>query len=336
MLHGVPVAETSWPFDAGAGAASGEDRWYKMAPLWAIDGVTLALSSLAVTTLSGRNLQVATGTAWVHGAFYSNDAAISLPIAANASGNPRIDRIVLRRDISANTVVAAVLQGTAAASPAAPALTLLPTSIWEVPLAQYRAESGFTNTDPLKLSDERHFTGADALDTKGIGVYANSADRTLRATPVAGSMSWLQDLGRFDLFNGSVWIALNMAPQQADVATAQTTTSTTYTDLTTPGPAITVALVTGQKVALTISSKGSHSTGTSASAFASYAVSGASTVAAADLDGYELQTTSPVTGTRRSIYTAVATGNHTFTMKYRVVNSGTGSWSNRRIIVESV
>jgi hypothetical protein len=166
------VAETYWPFDSGSGASSGEDRWYAMAPLWALDGPTTA-AGLLVTILSGRNLQVAIGDAWVHGGFYRNDAAKSLAIAANASGNPRIDRIVLRRDLSANTVTAVVVQGTAAASPVAPALTQVPTGIWEVPVCQYRAETGFVNTDALKLTDERCPAGARFIGT-GYSAFATN------------------------------------------------------------------------------------------------------------------------------------------------------------------
>lgn len=153
------MAETYWPFDAGSGSASGEDRWYAMAPLWAMDGPTAA-AGLLVTTLSGRNLQVAVGAAWVHGAYYVNDAALTVAIAANASGNPRIDRVVLRRDLTANTVAAAVVQGTPAGSPTVPALTQVATGVWEISLCQYRAETGFVNTDPTKLTDERRISGA--------------------------------------------------------------------------------------------------------------------------------------------------------------------------------
>lgn len=179
------MAETYWPFDAGSGSSSGEDRWYQMAPLWALDGV-VSTSDLAVTTISGRNLQVATGSAWCHGAYYVNDAARTHAIAANASGNPRIDRIVLRRDLSANTVTTAVVQGTAAASPTVPALTQVATGIWEIPIAQYRAETGFVNTDSLKLTDERVSTGPAAPLFRHTDLQAaapNASDLT------AGSMT---------------------------------------------------------------------------------------------------------------------------------------------------
>jgi hypothetical protein len=201
------VAETYWPFDSGAGSASGEDRWYQMAPLWALDGVTTS-GGLAVTTISGRNLQVATGSAWVHGAYYVNDAAKTLAVAANSSGNPRIDRVVLRRDLTANTVTAAMLQGTAAASPSAPALTQSATGIWEVPIAQYRAESGFVNSDPTKLTDNRLLSGADQLWKQSVMQFANSTDRTAKVTPAEGMLSWLQDVDEIGLYTGSAWRTL--------------------------------------------------------------------------------------------------------------------------------
>lgn len=205
------MAETYWPFESGSGSASGEDRWMSMAPLWALDGVTTS-SGLLVSTISGRNVQVAVGSAWVHGAYYTNDAAKTLAIAANASGNPRIDRVVLRRDLTANTVTALVVSGTAAASPTVPALTQVSTGIWEVPIAQYRAESGFTNTDPLKLTDERRITGASELDAHSVREFASTTARTtLVGTPVEGMIGWLRDVDRFESYNGTTWVPLAAA-----------------------------------------------------------------------------------------------------------------------------
>jgi hypothetical protein len=324
------VAETYWPFDAGSGASSGEDRWYQMAPLWALDGVT-ATAGLAVTTLSGRNLQVAVGSAWVHGAYYLNDAAKSLAIAANATGNPRIDRIVLRRDLSANTVVAAVVQGTAAASPTVPALTQVATGIWEVALAQYRAETGFVNTDPLKLTDERRVTGAAALDAQSVRVFASAADRTIKVpSPTEGMLTWLADSDRFEFYDGAAWRQQSIA-STVDVTTNQSTTSTSYADLATVGPAVSLVLASGQKALINVSARAVHSAGGTQAAVGSFAVSGAATIAAADVDGFETNALTTTTNSRATIFTAGATGTFTFTMKYKVINGGTGSFFNRRI-----
>ncbi|HJT99698.1 MAG TPA: hypothetical protein VJ966_00665 [Actinomycetes bacterium] len=122
----------------------------------------------------------------------------------------------------------------------------------------------------------------------------------------------------------------------ADVTTSQTTTSTTYTDLGTVGPAVTESLVAGQGVLVIISARMIHSAGAGASAKASFAVSGASTQAALDADAIEsdLTTTAGAVITRATWYVATGTGSHTFTMKFKVVSSGTGTFLNRRIIVK--
>lgn len=115
------------------------------------------------------------------------------------------------------------------------------------------------------------------------------------------------------------------------IATSETTTSTSFTDLTTTGPTVTV---TTSSLALVIfgceqSNSGTGSTRTSVD------VTGATTVAAADIRsltlggvtaGAELQASHAV------FYDALMPGSNTFTMKYRV-SSGTGTFSRRRLIV---
>lgn len=183
-----------------------------MAPLWALDGVT-ASGGLLVSTISGRNLQVATGSAWVHGAYYVNDAAKTVAIAANASGNPRLDRIVLRRDLSANTVTALAITGTAAASPALPALTQVAAGTWDVPIAIYRAESGFTNTDPTKLFDVRLLSGAQQLWQQSVMQFASTTERTNKLASLAeGMLAWQQDTNQIDIYSGSAWELFRPVP----------------------------------------------------------------------------------------------------------------------------
>lgn len=131
------------------------------------------------------------------------------------------------------------------------------------------------------------------------------------------------------------WNELHADPLQGDVATAQSTTSTTYTDLATSGPSVTKSLVAGQKVLVLISAQMSHSAGGGAAAAMSFAVSGASTLAAADTNRCTSSSTSEITTSRSTVFTATATGSHTFTVKYRVVSSGTGTFTDRRIIVKT-
>ena len=121
----------------------------------------------------------------------------------------------------------------------------------------------------------------------------------------------------------------------ATVATSQGTTSATYTDLATVGPEVTVT--TGTK-ALVIVSGEMYDTTANGSPYMAFAVSGATTVAAADL--YAL-TVGPVAATvpdaigasRATLLTGLTAGSNVFTSKYRRANAGTGTFANRTISV---
>lgn len=118
-------------------------------------------------------------------------------------------------------------------------------------------------------------------------------------------------------------------PGTQDVTTSEATTSTTYTDLTTSGPAVT-ATIGPSGIALVIVSARMSNTGSNTTAM-SYAVSGASTVAAADVNA---ASNDGVAGrsTRMTVQTGLTAGSNTFTAKYRA-DAGTGTFDSRRIIV---
>lgn len=130
------MAQQSYPFDAGAGAAVNEAQWQAMARRFRQTGVIEgSLSQLAVTADgSAPSVSVATGDAFVEGFFYRNDAALALTIATANATNPRIDTVVVRLDRVANTATLAVVTGTPEASPVAPTLSTAD-SLYELPLA---------------------------------------------------------------------------------------------------------------------------------------------------------------------------------------------------------
>lgn len=132
-------------------------------------------------------------------------------------------------------------------------------------------------------------------------------------------------------------VKMTLGSGTAQVATSESTASTTYTDLTTPGPAVTV---TTGAVALVIVECGMDNTGT-ADSFMSFAVSGATTRAAnADGDNDAASFDGQLAGTagandspvRITLLTGLTPGSNTFTAKYRVTG-GTGGFTDRRIIV---
>ena len=119
----------------------------------------------------------------------------------------------------------------------------------------------------------------------------------------------------------------------AEVTTSQTTTSTSYTDLATAGPTVTVT--TGTKALVVVSGYMFNNTGNQA-ALMSVAISGASTFAAADNWAVEVfgATGSAVAAgaSRATLFTGLTAGSNTFTSKYKVTG-GTGTFRNRGIIV---
>lgn len=121
-------------------------------------------------------------------------------------------------------------------------------------------------------------------------------------------------------------------PSTAQVDTQQTTTSTSYTDLTTSGPAVTVT--TGAKAMVWFGAWMLHST-SGAENSVSVAVSGASSISAND-DWRVLQSGASVSSNNRHmtchLFTNLTAGSNTFTLKYKT-NTGTATFQWRDLIV---
>lgn len=154
--------KTFYPFDAGAGSVVTEAMWTKMAKHWLPSGVLDGeLNKFAVTTDgSGRDLQIASGRAWLSGHFFESDAQETVTLDANATGGTRIDRVVIRLDWTANTIDFAVLTG--AAGGAVPALTQSAV-IWEIPLAQIAVANGAVNIVAADITDQRTYAANQPL-----------------------------------------------------------------------------------------------------------------------------------------------------------------------------
>ena len=152
------MAESFFPFDAGAGATVLETQWQKMARRWLSTGVLEGyLNQLAVTADgSALSVSVATGGAWVEGFYFDSDTAKALTIATANATNPRIDRVVVRLDRTANTITTAVLTGTAAASPVPPTLTQTDT-LYELLLANVTVPAAAGVIVAGNVSDQRSF-----------------------------------------------------------------------------------------------------------------------------------------------------------------------------------
>lgn len=124
------------------------------------------------------------------------------------------------------------------------------------------------------------------------------------------------------------------SPTGAVVATFESTGSTSYTNLATAGPAVTVTIGSTGKALVAMHSAMSNSASNVASYF-SFALSGANTVAAADTTAIGFTSTAGFSGIRcgtTQLLTGLNAGSTTVTAKYRQdPGAGVANFVDRRI-----
>lgn len=151
-------------------------------------------------------------------------------------------------------------------------------------------------------------------------------DNLLETAPAIASAA-----GRLIVTDGANSIAERVIDQQI-ITTSQTTTSSAFTDLATPGPTVTVT--TGTKALVFASCQMSNSQSNSVTQM-SVAVSGSTTIAASqsdDLYNDGLGAGNANRGTVAILFDTLNAGSNTFKMQYRV-NAGTGTFYDRTLIV---
>lgn len=199
---------TSAPYDADTEFANFCRRAFGVGANRANAGIVLntgsesaQLEGLQVTQNSPASASVLVniGAGLVYGTWYYSDTAEVVTVAANASGNPRIDTVVLRKSWAAQTVRIAILQGTPAASPVPPTLTQTVGVTWEIPLADIAVANGFVSitnanitprwiatnmADAIYLNRLRNNSGA-VRQTGDAVIFDSSADRAVATTALA-------------------------------------------------------------------------------------------------------------------------------------------------------
>lgn len=109
-----------------------------------------ALNGLTVSNGGANLAAISTGEAQVYGTWYRNDAAATLSIPTPA-GSTRIDRVVLRKDWSAQTVRLTRIAGIEGSG--TPAMTQNAGVTWDVPLASVSITTGGVMT----FTDQREY-----------------------------------------------------------------------------------------------------------------------------------------------------------------------------------
>lgn len=126
------------------------------------------------------------------------------------------------------------------------------------------------------------------------------------------------------------------SPTGSVVATFESTSSTSYTDLATGGPAVTVTIGSTGKALVAMHSAISNSISGVASYFG-FAISGATTLAASDTTAIGFTSATAFAGIRTGttlLVTGLAAGSTTFTAKYRQdPGAGGANFTDRRLAV---
>lgn len=136
---------------------------------------------------AGQSVILTPGAAMVHGTPYFNDANLVLAVAANGSGNPRVDTVVLRKDWTAETVRAVVKQGTPAASPTPPGMTQGAGTTWEIPLADLTLANGYLTITNALIANRLNYKNVAPMDVienvqNASGITANAGDVAIWGT----------------------------------------------------------------------------------------------------------------------------------------------------------
>jgi hypothetical protein len=192
------VAQTSYPFDAQSVTESQYSQYFRELQDNGVVGSSDS-STLKVTATTGMTLSVAIGAAVVRGHFYNNDAATTLTIAA-ADTAARTDRVILRLDPAANSIVLAILKG--AAGGGVPSLTQTDTGIYELCLANIAVGASATSITTANITDQRRWVGSR------IGSWSTLLRPT---TPRVGRMGFNTDTLAWEFWNGTAWANLVQA-----------------------------------------------------------------------------------------------------------------------------
>ncbi|MGY4960367.1 hypothetical protein [Streptomyces sp. 900105245] len=198
------MAQDSWPSPAHNSRAITDLEYEKLAARFSDDGVYGSPSDTAVVS-PGTGLSVnirADVYASLRGhSWYSGSSTATLSIAANATGQTRKDRIVLRLDRATWTVRAVVRQGTSSTAPDLVQQTT-DTGVYEIPLAVVTV-----------------LAGASAVTVTRSELYAGARVRpctssTRNPSPIPGEVAVETDTGRVRVWNGAAWVLIYDNPAE--------------------------------------------------------------------------------------------------------------------------
>lgn len=179
------MAQIGIPINGNTYDASLASRWL----YGRTNGVFSSDTDLLVTPSTGMTVDISTGAAWMApsqfvNCCYTNDAVETLTFSLAGDYLPRIDRIVVRWDVTdvATHPYLLIKTGTYAASPTAPAVERTATG-WELAIADVRIAAGATQITQSMITDKR-------LDESVCGIVSSGIDAIPTQSLHDSFMAW--------------------------------------------------------------------------------------------------------------------------------------------------
>jgi len=196
------MAQTSWPFENIDTSETQYSLLFRNVGEGVISGKQLLLDTIADG--SGMTVSTKTGDALVRGHYYTSTTSVTLTIAAAHATLPRIDRVVLKLDPTANSTTLVVLEGVPDASPVPLALTQTDGDIYEFPLALVAVGAGVTVISDANLTDQRVILASTAtlqvdLAALEADIATNTADIETNTTDIGTNTTALANLTVSDI-----------------------------------------------------------------------------------------------------------------------------------------
>ncbi len=142
-------------------------------------------NGLQVVADSGMMVKVKAGKAWINGYFYRNTDDLLIPLSTPDGALKRIDRVVVRWDLSSRKISAVVKSSQPSASPIAPALQR-DADAYELCLGDILVGAGVTNLSQASITDQR-------LNSALCGVAAGLIEQIDTESFNAQLQAWFQD-----------------------------------------------------------------------------------------------------------------------------------------------
>ncbi|MCY0933622.1 tail fiber domain-containing protein [Streptomyces sp. H34-S4] len=187
------MAQSSYPFDGQTTSETQYSQFFRELQDNGVCADPTATDLRVSGDGSGMNVKVQPGKAILRGHAYASTAVETLIISA-ADASPRTDRVILRLDPAANSIVLAVIKGTPGGG--IPTLNQTDAGIYEMGLATITVGASATTILAGDVTQQRRFVGSR------IGIWSTTLRPT---TPRQGRLGYNVDANAWEFWDGTTW-----------------------------------------------------------------------------------------------------------------------------------